>query len=71
MATVLNTNYAHVTLADRIRGLFTEFKAALALRAKYNATCNELNNLSQRELEDLGISRWAIKDLARQHVYGK
>ncbi|MDO6727756.1 DUF1127 domain-containing protein [Cognatishimia sp. 1_MG-2023] len=71
MATVLNTNYAHVTLADRIRGLFTEFKAALALRAKYNATCNELNNLSQRELEDLGISRWAIKDLARENVYGK
>lgn len=71
MATVLNTNYAHVTLSDRIRGLFTEFKAALALRAKYNATYRELNSLSQRELDDLGFSRWDIKYIAREHVYGK
>lgn len=71
MATVLNTNYAHVTLADRIRGMYAEFKAAAELRAKYRTTYNELNRLSQRELEDLGISRWAIKDLAREHVYGK
>jgi uncharacterized protein YjiS (DUF1127 family) len=31
----------------------------------------ELNNLTDRELNDLGISRFSIPELARESAYGK
>lgn len=35
---------------------------------KYRNTVRELNNLSDRELSDLGISRFEIPGIARQAV---
>ncbi len=53
-----------------MRGLITEFKATQAKRANYRRTFNELSNLSDRDLSDLGFSRYDIADVAYQHVYG-
>lgn len=33
-------------------------------------TQRELESLSQRELNDIGISRWDIKKVARDHARG-
>ncbi|SHG78866.1 DUF1127 domain-containing protein [Cognatishimia maritima] len=70
MATVATTSYNAISFADRIRVAFADFKAARALRAKYAATVRELSDLSDRDLSDLGISRYDIHYLAREHVYG-
>ncbi|ALN73415.1 MULTISPECIES: DUF1127 domain-containing protein [unclassified Aureimonas] len=35
---------------------------------RYRETCNELNRLSHRELNDLGIARTDIPSIARQAV---
>ncbi|GAA6208774.1 hypothetical protein NBRC116601_20670 [Cognatishimia sp. WU-CL00825] len=71
MATAVNTTYLGTGIVDRIRGLFTEFKAAQAKRATYRTTYNELSNLTDRDLADLGFSRYDIADIAHEHVYGK
>lgn len=46
-------------------------KAAFARRAIYAQTLAELNALTDRDLSDLGISRFQIADLAREAAYGK
>ncbi|MEF2072371.1 DUF1127 domain-containing protein [Consotaella aegiceratis] len=33
---------------------------------RYRETCNELNRLSQRDLDDLGIARTEIRSVARR-----
>lgn len=35
---------------------------------KYRQTCNELNRLTNRELDDLGIARGDISKLAKRSV---
>ncbi len=70
MATVANTTFANVTVADRVRGFIADFKAAQALRAEYTATYNELDSLTDRDLADLGIARSNIASIVREHVYG-
>jgi uncharacterized protein YjiS (DUF1127 family) len=35
---------------------------------RYRETVRELQQLSDRELEDLGISRFQIENVAREHV---
>ncbi|HEV2606137.1 MAG TPA: DUF1127 domain-containing protein [Microvirga sp.] len=35
---------------------------------RYRETVRELQQLSDRELEDLGISRFQIESVAREHV---
>jgi len=35
---------------------------------RYRDTIRELSQLSDRELEDLGISRFQIQSVARQHA---
>ncbi|MCX5496846.1 DUF1127 domain-containing protein [Kaistia dalseonensis] len=42
--------------------LFATYKNWL----KYRETCNELNRLSNRELNDLGINRGEITQLAKR-----
>lgn len=70
MANVATTSYTAISFADRIRAAFANFEAARELRARYVETVRELEALSNRELTDLGISRYDIRDLAREHVYG-
>ncbi|CUI30604.1 DUF1127 domain-containing protein [Cognatishimia activa] len=70
MATVASTSYTAISFADRIRAAYADFKAARDLRAKYVETVRELESLDNRELTDLGISRYDIRGIAQKHVYG-
>ncbi len=41
-----------------------------AQRRQYKQTVRELSALSQRELNDIGLSRWSIHDIASEMAYG-
>lgn len=61
---------AHASLADRFVAAFARWKDTYATRRVYRKTVRELNELSDRELIDLGISRSSIRLVARMAVYG-
>lgn len=70
MAHAIANTQSGLNLAARIRGLFENIKAGRAQRREYNRTVRELSALTDRELLDLGLSRYDIHDIARRHVYG-
>ena len=47
---------------ERIRKSISDYRL-------YRKTLEELDSLSDRELNDLGLSRIVLKDVARQAVY--
>lgn len=67
--TTLSENFA--TLRPAEIGFLGRLKSAFAQRRIYNKTHADLNALSTRELEDLGISRSMISRLAYEAAYGK
>lgn len=72
MATFVNsTNIASNGLVDRLLASFPSLAKSLAQRRLFAQTVHELNQLSERELTDLGISRLSIRDIAREAAYGK
>ena len=58
------------SLFDALARVWAEFRTALARRQAIAVTRAELNLLSDRELDDLGLSRADIEDAARRAVYG-
>lgn len=52
-------------IARRIETLMTALRQFRARRAAFNQTYTELSLLSQRELDDLGIARSDIAQIAR------
>jgi uncharacterized protein YjiS (DUF1127 family) len=58
-------------LLSGLRDSVARLLEALQRRRVYNRTFAELNRLSTRELEDLGISRCMISRLAHEAAYGK
>lgn len=70
MALIINTASNGFHLMARIRGFFEDAKEAWALNADYKRTYAELDNLSSRELSDIGVRRCDIADISRIHVYG-
>jgi uncharacterized protein YjiS (DUF1127 family) len=48
--------------------MFETLKTRYSTWKRYSRTVSELRALSSRELEDLGIAPWQIKDVARQAV---
>ena len=71
MAYLHTTRVARKGLMDRVLTLKDQLAAALRQRKIYAQTVAELESLTDRELADLGISRLAISDLAREAAYGK
>ena len=71
MAYVNSTPIARKGFADRLFSLKDFVLTAIRQRRIYERTVSELNNLSDRELMDLGISRFSIPELARESAYGK
>ncbi len=65
------TRAANFSVADRFSGLLAQLKVTIARRAVYNQTLRELNVLTDRELADLGLSRYDIPAVAREAAYGK
>lgn len=45
---------------------FSSFTAKVAVWRRYRTSVRELNSLSDRDLEDLGITRGQIETVARQ-----
>ncbi len=54
---------------DRM-GLLGRLRATLGDYRAYLATFDELSALSDRELDDIGLARGTIADVARASVYG-
>ena len=46
----------------------TYFLSKVRAYMRYRDTVRELSQLSDRELDDLGISRFQIDNIARQHA---
>jgi uncharacterized protein YjiS (DUF1127 family) len=55
----------------KAQGLIARLLLALQRRRLYRQTYGELNALSTRELDDLGINRSMITRLAYEAAYGK
>ena len=69
MAHTASLAHGGVTLTDRIVHWIGRVKDARAKAAEYNRTYTELQHLSNRELDDIGVRRCDIADIARKHVY--
>jgi uncharacterized protein YjiS (DUF1127 family) len=46
--------------------MFETLKTRVATWKRYSRTVTELQSLSKRDLDDLGIAPWDIKRIARQ-----
>lgn len=65
MANVIHADFGHAS-----HGIFGRLSAVVADYRLYRRTLAELEALSDRELQDLGMSRLCIRDVAREAVYG-
>ncbi|WP_424931472.1 DUF1127 domain-containing protein [Amaricoccus macauensis] len=53
------------------RGTFAALKRRFADYRRYRQTLNELEALSDRDLNDIQLSRFSIKEVAWKSVYGE
>jgi uncharacterized protein YjiS (DUF1127 family) len=58
------------SVADGVVVLFRDLAEAFAKRRAFARTRDELSQLSDRDLDDLGLTRWDIDRVARQAAYG-
>lgn len=65
MANVIHADFGHART-----GLFARISGAIADYKLYRRTLAELESLSNRELRDLGLSRFSIRQIAHESVYG-
>ena len=71
MAYLNISSVAGLGLMDRMANAVKSAKTALHRRRVYKQTVSELRGLSNRELNDLGISRSMITRIALEAAYGK
>ncbi len=69
MAQVI-ANPARSAALPSAEGLISRIRKAIADYRLYAATLDELRQLSDRDLADLGIARSDIVGIARESVYG-
>lgn len=67
--TQLTTFDARARVSDAADGLLARLRRMWADYRLYSATVQELQQLSDRELADLGIHRSSIQGIARDSVY--
>lgn len=65
----VNSRPASVSILDRFGAIVKTVKDAAERRRVYAITVKELSALSDRDLNDMGISRLAIADVAREATY--
>jgi uncharacterized protein YjiS (DUF1127 family) len=66
-ATYTTTTIPGASLFARISSYVADLKAARLRRNEYLRTVAELSAMQDRELADLGISRYDIHDIAARH----
>lgn len=72
MTTYANAqNAAQTGLRGRLMNSIQRMQENRARRAVYRQTLRELNALTTRDLDDLGINRSMIRRLAHESAYGK
>ncbi len=71
MAYVNTTRAASASFAERFGSFFAGLKVSAAKHRVYNQTVHELRQLSDRDLNDLGINRAMIAAVAHEAAYGK
>ncbi|WP_071675064.1 DUF1127 domain-containing protein [Nioella nitratireducens] len=71
MAFATDTRAASISLGARFAEIRAQFQEAMEARRVYRRTLNELAQLSNRDLADLGIGRCEIRGIALEAAYGK
>lgn len=71
MAYMNTTRTAPATILDRFTSAMIAVKAAYKRRRIYDQTLRELSALSDRDLDDLGMHRTMISEIAHQAAFGK
>ena len=71
MTTTTQTRSFVATLSDQFATVRARMADAAARRKVYRTTLAELEALSDRDLNDLGLSRSMIKSVALDAAYGK
>jgi uncharacterized protein YjiS (DUF1127 family) len=71
MTTYTSTLSANIPFADRLSGFRANLSDKLAKRNVYLTTLRELQALTDRDLNDLGLARTDIKAIAMEAAYGK
>ena len=71
MAYVNSSRAATVGIADRTVAFVKSIRLSLGRRRVFKQTVRELQALSNRELDDLGIHRSMITRVAIEAAYGK
>ncbi len=66
-----DAGFAGFSLGQRIAALRADMAQNAAKRKVYRATLSELETLTDRDLNDLGIARASIKAIAHEAAYGK
>ena len=59
------------TLVKRVQAFVATLKQTFRRRALYRQTLRELNALTEREMNDLGIHPAMISQMAREAAHGK
>ena len=62
--------YGNAAGVGEASGFFARIAKAIADYRQYRATLEELQSLNDRELQDLGLSRHSVRDVAYESVYG-
>lgn len=57
-------------LLNAFASIMATFAEKRARAGEYRRILRELNSMSERDLDDVGISRLSIRDIAREAVYG-
>ena len=71
MAYIAGTRTNSISLGTRLSEIFSGFAEAYAAWRVYRRTLAELQELSVRELDDLGLNRGNIQAAAYEAAYGK
>lgn len=71
MAYATTPTTARFDIAARLRSAVAEAREAWGKYRVYRATFNELMELSDHELADLGLSRHSVRSIAYESAYGK
>ena len=69
MAYATEVSLRNIPLADRAIALWGTVKDNFEKRSAYRRTVNELGALSSAELNDLGLNRSMIRQIAYQTAY--
>jgi uncharacterized protein YjiS (DUF1127 family) len=69
MAHTATLTHDGFNLTARIANLIERIKTSRARATEYQRTYTELQRLTNRELDDIGVRRCDIADIAQKHAY--